>query len=413
VTPTTAITPAPRSVLRERDLLIITIASFVSVAGDTAALIALGLRLRASGGGGWTIAALMLAGTVPLVFLSPIAGAWADRFDSRRVITAAVSVQAICAAGLTIADGTIPVLLLLTLLAAAGSLVGPATGALVPLVVGDDRIARANGVTQTAFAMGNLVGPAVGGALTGAFGSRAPLALDAVSFVVVAFAMSFVRTRRSSRHHVTADGTPISGRRVVMADPVLFATVGVLAGLVLVCGAVNVADIFLMKDALHTSDGIFGLISACWMAGMLAGSWTTARLGRDNDALLVTIAVAVLVVAFGLTVAGAAPVWPVAAGAFIVGGVGNGMLTVATQTVIVRRSPEHVRGRVLGVTTASINAALVGAFVAGGALVNQVGPRATVIGCGLAAAAVGAAFAAVIRPSRARTPDTVPLWGTR
>jgi MFS family permease len=89
------------------------------------------------------------------------------------------------------------------------------------------------------------------------------------------------------------------------------------------------------------------------------------------------------------------------------------MLTVATQTVIVRRSPEHVRGRVLGVTTASINAALVGAFVAGGALVNQVGPRATVIGCGLAAAAVGAAFAAVIRPSRARTPDTVPLWVTR
>lgn len=397
-----------RSVLRERDLLIIAIANFASVAGDTAAIIALGLRLHAAGGGGWTIAALLLAGTVPLVVFSPVAGIWADRLDSRRAITAAALVQAACATVLVFADSLVIVLVLLALLSSAESLVRPATGALVPLVVGDERVAGANGVTQTAFVLGNLIGPGLGGALTGAFGSRAPLALDAVTFVLVAVGMSFVRTRRRPAPSTAAKLPAVSGWQVVRADSVLLPVVAALTALILMCGAVNVADIFLMKDALRTSDAIYGVISACWMGGMVVGSSAAARLGRDQRSLLVVLTTSVLIVAIGLSTAGAAPAWPVAAVAFVVGGVGNGGVTVASQTLFVQRTPEHVRGRVLGVVTASVNAALVLALFAGGALVAAVGPRATVVGCGLAAAAVGLAFAGLMRPGHARVPDTVP-----
>src|SRR4051794_25591945 len=51
-------------VLRNRDLAIVAGASSVSVIGDTAAVIALTLRLHAEGNGGWPIAALLLAATV-------------------------------------------------------------------------------------------------------------------------------------------------------------------------------------------------------------------------------------------------------------------------------------------------------------------------------------------------------------
>ena len=407
-------TVRPRSVLRERDLLIIAIANFVSVTGDAAAIIALGLRLHGAGGGGWTIAALLLAGTVPLVFLAPLAGRLVDRMDSRTAITAAVLVQAACAGALIAATSTWLVLALLAMLSAAGSVVTPATGALIPLVVGHDRIARASGVTEAAFVMGNLIGPALGGALTGALGTRAPLLLDTVSFALVAAGMSLVRTRRRPSPDVEPAGTVrASGSSVIKADRVLLAVVAVLAGLVLMCGAVNVAEIFLMKDALRTSDAIYGVISACWMAGMMMGSTGIARYGRGDESLLTSIGLAILVVALGLVVAGVAPVWPVAAGAFVVGGVGNGMLTVASQTLIARRTPQHMRGRVGGVVTAWVNAALVGAFAAGGLLVAAVGPRPTVIGCGVAAGGVGVVFSALIRSGRAHAPDTVPAWTAR
>ena len=403
-----------RSVLRERDLLIIAIASFVSVTGDTAAIIALGLRLHANGGGGWTIAALMLAGTVPLVFLAPVAGAWADRLDSRRAITVAVLVQSLCAGGLIAANNVAAVLVLLALLSAAGSIVNPATGALVPLVVGEERIVQANSVKQTAFVLGNLIGPAVGGALAGSFGSRAPLELDAVSFLGVAVAMTFVRTRRQPTGAGDDRGVERrGGLRVITRDPVLLATVSVLAGLVLAAGAVNVADIFLIKDALHTSDAVYGIVSACWMVGIIVGSAVTGRIGRDDATLLLVLEIAVLVLAAGVLAAGTASEWIVAAVAFVIGGIGNGGVSVASQTLIVRRTPEHMRGRVLGVVSATTSAALVIALVLGGALVAQVGPRATIVGCAVVAAVLGGGFFALTRKKRAGARDSVAAWASR
>jgi len=398
-----------RSVLRERDLLIIAIANFVSVTGDSAAIIALALRLHGTGGGGWTIAALLLAGTVPLVFLSLVAGVWADRLDSRRAITASVLVQAGCATGLVFADRTVVILALLAMLSAAESLVGPASGALMPLVVGDDRVASAKGVTQTAFVFGSLVGPGVGGAVTGAFGSRAPLALDAVTFVLVAVSMSFVRTRHRPNEVTGSKRKRESGWSIIRADQILLTVVTVMTLLILMCGAVNVAEIFLMKDVLHTSDAIYGVVSACWMAGIVVGTWLTARLGRTQHALLVVLTSSVVLVALGLAVAGASPEWPLAAAAFVIGGVGNGGVTVASQTLLIQRTSERARGRVLGIVAASVNAALVLALFSGGALVSAVGPRATIVGCGLAAGAVGIVFAAIIRPSRVPVLDTVPV----
>ena len=56
-----------RSVLRERDVAILVVSTFISVTGDAAALIALTLRLHAHGQGGWVIAALMLAGSAPMI----------------------------------------------------------------------------------------------------------------------------------------------------------------------------------------------------------------------------------------------------------------------------------------------------------------------------------------------------------
>ena len=400
------------SLLRERDLAILVTASFISVVGDTAAIIALTLRLHADGSTGWSIAALLVAGSVPMVLLSPLAGAIADRIDSRTAIAGSALAQAACAFALAHVDGVALTLVLVAMLTAAGTLVGPAVGALLPRTVTADRLVSANALMQGAFIVGNLIGPIAGGLLTGALGSRAPLELDAVSFLAVAVGIVAVRTRRRPRQ----DGGAVqrrSGLRIAWDDGLLRSVIGTLTILVLVAGAVNVAEVFLVKDSLHTTDTVYGVVSAAWMLGMVAGSALTPRLGGEITALLRTMAGAQIVAAVGLIAAGAAPAWPMAAVAFVIGGLGNGALTVACRTIVVLRVPDEVRGRVFGVMTGTINAASVTAFGAGGALVAVLGPRATVVGCGIAAGAVGVVFAAVIRTSRTRPPDTVPAWASR
>ncbi|HET6817842.1 MAG TPA: MFS transporter [Mycobacteriales bacterium] len=385
------------SVLRQRDVAILVAATAVSVTGDAAAIIALLLRLHAHGGNGWTIAALMLASGAPMIFLSPMAGALADRIDSRTAIASSAVAQAVCAAMLARFSGTAATLALVALLTACGTVVNPCVAALLPRTVPEDRLVEASSFQQTAFVLGNLAGPGLGGLLTGTLGSTAPLVLDAATFLVMAAAIFLVRTRRHISRESSEPRIRQSGLSILWGDPVLRAVVSTMCGVILAAGAVNVAEVFLMKDALHTSDLVFGIVSAMWMAGMVVGSAATPRMGRTVPALLWVMAAALVIGAFGIIAAGLSPVWPVAAAAFLVGGVGNGGLSVASRTIVTLQVTDGVRGRVFGVMTGSINAAGVVAYVAGGALVAGFGPRVTVVGSGCAALAVGLLFVAAVQ----------------
>jgi MFS family permease len=386
-----------RSVLRERDVAILVLSTVVSVTGDAAALIALTLRLHAHGHGGWAIAALMLAGSAPMIVLSPLAGRLVDRVDSRTAIASSALAQAACALALAAVTDTATTLALVALLAASSSVMFPAVGALLPRTVAEDRIVEASAHQQTALVVGNLAGPMVGGVLTGAFGSRAPLAVDALSFLAVAGAIFLVRTRRHLARESTPRNVAISGARLMWSDSVLRAVVTAMTALILAAGAVNIAEVFLIKDAMHASDLVYGLVSAMWMAGMVVGSSLTPRFGSDVMRLLRVMAAAQIVLAAGLIAAGAAPVWPLAAVAFVVGGLGNGALSVACRTIVTLRVPDAYRGRAFGVLAGSVNAGSVVAFAAGGALVAAFGPRVSIVACGAAALAAALAFAAHAR----------------
>ncbi|HET7531297.1 MAG TPA: MFS transporter [Mycobacteriales bacterium] len=391
-----------RSVLRQRDVAILVASTAISVTGDTAAVVALLLRLHAHGGSGWAIAALLLAGSAPMIVLSPLAGALVDRVDSRTAIATSALAQAACAAALAHVTGTVATLALVALLSACGTVVNPAVGALLPRTVPEDRLVEAGAHQQTAFVLGNLAGPATGGLLSGMFGSSAPLELDAASFLVVALGIFLVRTRRRVVSSAETTRVRRSGVRILWDDPVLRTVVSTMAALILACGAVNVAEVFLMKDALHTSDVVFGIVGASWMAGMIVGSAATPRLGRTTSMLLRVMAVAQLLTAAALVATGVSPVWPLAALAFMVGGVGNGALTVACRTIVTFRVPDEFRGRAFGVMSGAVNAASVSAYAAGGALVAGFGPRMTIVGCGCAALGVGLAFALHLRSAAQR-----------
>lgn len=396
-----------RSVLRQRDVAILVGSTLISVTGDAAALIALVLRLHAHGNGGWVIAGLMLAGSAPMIVLSPLAGRLADRIDSRTAIASSALAQAACAAALVQFTGIAATLIFVSLLTAAGTIMSPAVGALLPRTVPKERIVDASAHQQTAFVVGNLAGPMIGGLLTGAFGARAPLIVDVISFLAVAGGVFLVRTRRHVSRESTTPAVATTGARLLWQDPVLRAVVATMTGLVLAAGAVNIAEVFLIKDALHASDLVYGVVSAMWMAGMVVGSALTPRFGRDSVRLLRVMGVADIVLALGLMGAGVAPAWPLAAIAFVVGGLGNGGLAVASRTIVTLRAPDAYRGRVFGVMSGVINSGSVVAFTAGGALVAGLGPRVSIVGCGAAALGVGLLFAAFTRGASMSSPPIV------
>src|SRR5487761_2436277 len=104
---------------------IIAIARAVSIFGDELAVFALLLRQKHDGGGALSIAAIMAAGQLPLIFLSPWAGTLADRVPVRRLAPVVNIIQAGLAA-LLIFNGPLLVSLVLICLIGVGGAISPA-----------------------------------------------------------------------------------------------------------------------------------------------------------------------------------------------------------------------------------------------------------------------------------------------
>jgi MFS family permease len=149
-------------------------------------------------------------------------------------------------------------------------------------------------------------------------------------------------------------------------------------------------------------------VAAGWTAGMLVFAWPWGRVKSDDDRRLVLLELALLggiatVVLASATVP--APLWllPI----YLIGGGFNVGLNVLAGTVVARRAPAQVRGRVFGVFAAVSNGANMVGYLAGGLLVTAVAPRLIMLGTGVAGLLVSGAFVAgLLRPER--VPKTTP-----
>ena len=296
-----ALDGAPRT--SARDLYLATVARAVSTIGNEVALIALLLRLHDAGGSGWGVAGLLAAGTVPLVVLAPVAGTLADRYDSRALIVAGSLAQAVLCAALAFADRPSVVLCLVAANAAGSAVVGPTFAALVPALVPRSRLAMATSLQEGGQLVAILAGPALGGLLTGATGgATVPLLLDAGTFGVLAVAGVVLRTRRkpsASNGQIRV----LAGVAMLYTDSVVRAVATLLTVLVLVGEAVTVAEVFLVRDTLGADATTFGVLSATFTAGMIAGTVPSFAL-KTTRWIFAAIPVAVLAMAAGLIGAG-------------------------------------------------------------------------------------------------------------
>src|SRR5690242_19564554 len=190
------------SVPPSRDLHLLAGAAGLSALGDFMAIFPLILHVQQRTGSAFAVSALIVALWGPVVLAAGPAGVIVDRFENRRILIAASLGQATVVAGMLLCVDTLCALLPLTMLLGFGvALSQPAEFALVPAAAGPQMTAaRANGLMETARAIGFTAGPLVGGALGAAGLLGLALALNALSFLVIAAAAVLLRARRRAEH---------------------------------------------------------------------------------------------------------------------------------------------------------------------------------------------------------------------
>ena len=185
------------STLRHRDFALLWTAGLISVAGDFALIIALPLHAYALTGSAVATGGVFAASLLPRVLLGSIAGVFVDRWDRKRTMVAADLARAALLLPL-LAVGSADLLWLLYLVRAVTGTIGllfePAESALLPRLVGEERLVSANALNALNNNLGRLVGPAVGGLLYAGGGLPAVVVVDAVSFAASAALIMAIRT---------------------------------------------------------------------------------------------------------------------------------------------------------------------------------------------------------------------------
>ncbi|WP_238016704.1 MFS transporter [Dactylosporangium sp. AC04546] len=365
-----------------RDVYLLAAARGVSMLGDFLAATSLVLAFQERGAGGTAVAAVLIASVLPVVALAPLAGRLVDRVDSRILLTTVGLAQAGVCAAMAFTTSTWVLVGLAALLAAGVAITTPTFSALLPEVAGVEGVGRAMAIAQTANSVGSLAGPALAGVLVGAFGLRAPLLIDAGTYLAVVGAGLLLRTRRRVSAHERADGGTTGWK--IRHEPMLWPLMLLVAALVLALNVNMVVGVFYIRETLGGSPAEFGLVEAAWTAGMLGGGWLAAARARDDKALgralvglhLVT-AIAVLLSGFATMVWMLYPLW-------LLGGAMNGAENNFLGVLAARRVPAAVRGAFFARFGAVINGANLVGYAAGGVLVGRFEPRHIVLACGAA-----------------------------
>jgi len=169
----------PTSPLQVPDYRKYWLARLSSVIGSTSIAVALGWQVydvaradygMSTGQAAFQLGIVGLVQFIPMLILAPLAGLVADRFDRRRVGAFAMFIDLLMAAALGsfTAAGlvTLPVLFVLASLnGVARAFFGPAMQSIAPNILPTQLIPGAIGLNSTAWQIGAVIGPALGGLL--------------------------------------------------------------------------------------------------------------------------------------------------------------------------------------------------------------------------------------------------------
>lgn len=155
-------------------------------------------------GGAGSLSIILAARALPAAAAAFVGGAWCDQFGAKRIAIAADLLRAgtqaaVVAAFLSDALTTVTLAVLVLLYGVGAGLGAPAYRSLLPQVVSDVGLVRANSVLSSIRGTARVVGPLLASAILVLGSPYWIFLIDAITFVVAAALIAFLRLHRSTK----------------------------------------------------------------------------------------------------------------------------------------------------------------------------------------------------------------------
>ena len=306
---------------------------------------------------------LMMASTVPALLLGPLGGALVDRYSRRTVLIAGdfvrgLALTAIAAVlwGFHSLGAIVAALFAYSLLeGTVGAVWQPASMSVVPDLVPEKELGRANSFIQGSFQVCAVVGQAVAGLLFRAIGAPLLMLADAVTYFYAAISDSLIQISPVQRQAASVERKPTSFRTEILEGlrhihtrrgmRVLFYT---MAFFQLVMVPMLILFPFYVEDHLRAGPQWYGFLLAASGFGTLVGYGVGGVLklsarGSSRTTVTIMVVMSACLTALAFVNSPWIAVW-------FIGAVGamDGFIVLKLLTVLQQATPSEVRGRVFG-----------------------------------------------------------------
>ncbi len=384
---------------RNHDFRQLWLGQVVSQLGDWFNTIALYTLILQLTGSGRAIGLLLVARFLPSVVLSPVAGVVADRFDRRKVMIVSDAGRAVVVLGFMFVRSAEQLWLLyaLTVLQLGlSTFFEPAKTAAVPSVVTPRELVAANAITSVTWSVMLTLGAALGGFITGWFGTDAAFVIDSLTYVAsaVIIARLRLRRRREAREKTrltlmralgitaTLEGIRYMRRRRRVAALLLVKPAWCVGGGLLSLLAVFGEKVFPVGGRAATG---IGILYAARGIGTGIGPFLARRLARDTRGAMQTgIGVSFFVAGLFYIAFGQSQSLVAALPALAIAHMGGSVLWVYSTSLLQSSVADEYRGRVFANELALVTLALAASNYATGEALDRFGysPRTLAVAIG-------------------------------
>ena len=348
----------------KRDFTMVVIGQIISLFGNAILRFALPLYLLRETDSSSLFGAVTACSFIPMVIFSFLGGVIADRVNKRNIMVALDFFTAIIIVVFYFALGQIPLvplmIVMLMLLYGISGAYQPSVQASIPLLVDYEALAKGNAIINMVSTLSNLLGPAIGGVLFGAFGLTPILVISIVCFTISAIMEIFIHIPYQKRDKekgvfATVRNDLIESFYFVKREkPIFLSVVGILAIFNLVLSAAMIVGIPVMVvQVLGMSDADLGIAQGALgfgglIGGLLAGTSTQKLKIRYNYIYLLICSSTALIM--GISLMSAVPTsigfWLITIMSFVTMCVST-MFTISIFTVVQQQTPIHLLGKVM------------------------------------------------------------------
>jgi MFS family permease len=391
-----------RSLRESRPFRRLWVGQLISLVGRQITLVAVPFQVYSLTRSALDVGLLGIVQAVPLICGSLGGGAIADRFDRRRVLIVTQLSLATCS-GLLALGAFIghPALLEIYAVVALAALVGavdaPTRTAIIPNLVGVDRLPGALSLNIVLFQTTLVAGPAIGGLVIAHLGLPAAYSVDVVTFSAAFIAVWLLPPQgRSSTERERPVAAILRGLSFARRQPVILGGFAMdLAAMIF--GLPRAVFPVLAATTFHAGPQGLGLLYAApgfgaVIAALASGSVARSkRLGRIIVVAIIAWGLAIIAFGFATTIWVALILLAVAGGA-------DSFSAVCRTTIMQRIAPDELRGRLTSLYFMVVTGGPNLGDVETGIVANAFGAEVAIV-TGGALCLVGLGAAAIAFPS--------------